>query len=195
MENTTLNKLLEKVLTTLDNTKLSISNVINNVTTNAAGYALDARQGKALQDQITALDSRVHDKFIACNSSQLTLTNSVAALKCDNVLSDSNDFSVTSDGGAKCLKSGRILITGSYIAVVTNGDRLMISAGLWRNGTYASTSYTYTYGGSSTSVATVLPSITLNANEGDILYLRGYNADASRGTISAQTAKLNVEYI
>lgn len=34
-------------------TKLNIANVVNNVTTTASGYALDARQGKALNDAIT----------------------------------------------------------------------------------------------------------------------------------------------
>lgn len=36
--------------------KLDKSKVANNLTTNVAGYALDARQGKALQDQITSLN-------------------------------------------------------------------------------------------------------------------------------------------
>lgn len=35
-------------------TKLNASNVVNNLTTTASGYALDARQGKALNDAIAA---------------------------------------------------------------------------------------------------------------------------------------------
>ena len=33
-------------------TKLNVANVVNNLTTTASGYALDARQGKALNDTI-----------------------------------------------------------------------------------------------------------------------------------------------
>lgn len=38
-------------------TKLNASNVVNNLTTTASGYALDARQGKALNDTLTGLGS------------------------------------------------------------------------------------------------------------------------------------------
>lgn len=37
-------------------TKLNASNVVNNLTTTSSGYALDARQGKALDDKITTLN-------------------------------------------------------------------------------------------------------------------------------------------
>lgn len=36
-------------------TKLNAANVVNNLTTTASGYALDARQGKALDDKISGL--------------------------------------------------------------------------------------------------------------------------------------------
>lgn len=39
--------------------KLNTANVINNLVTTAAGYALDARQGKALSDKITTLNSNI----------------------------------------------------------------------------------------------------------------------------------------
>lgn len=41
--------------------KLDKSKVANNLTTNVAGYALDARQGKALQDQITSLNGSLNN--------------------------------------------------------------------------------------------------------------------------------------
>ena len=44
--------------------KLDKSKVANNLTTNAEGYALDARQGKALQDQITSLNGSLNSKKI-----------------------------------------------------------------------------------------------------------------------------------
>lgn len=39
--------------------KLNTSSVVNNLLTTAAGYALDARQGKALDDKITALNGKL----------------------------------------------------------------------------------------------------------------------------------------
>lgn len=44
--------------------KLDKSKVANNLTTNVAGYALDARQGKALQDQITSLNGSLNGKKV-----------------------------------------------------------------------------------------------------------------------------------
>ena len=40
-------------------TKLNASNVVNNLTTTARGYALDARQGKALNDDVSNLKYRL----------------------------------------------------------------------------------------------------------------------------------------
>lgn len=40
-------------------TKLNAANVVNNLTTTSSGYALDARQGKALSDDISTLSSTV----------------------------------------------------------------------------------------------------------------------------------------
>lgn len=42
----------------LDEKKLNTANVINNLLTTEAGYALDARQGKMLEDQITELNGK-----------------------------------------------------------------------------------------------------------------------------------------
>lgn len=39
--------------------KLNTSSIVNNLLTTAAGYALDARQGKALDDKITALNGKL----------------------------------------------------------------------------------------------------------------------------------------
>lgn len=39
--------------------KLNTANVVNNLLTTAAGYALDARQGKVLDDKITALNGKL----------------------------------------------------------------------------------------------------------------------------------------
>lgn len=46
-------------MTALVATKFPTSNVVNNLTTTASGYALDARQGKALNDEISAMGQEV----------------------------------------------------------------------------------------------------------------------------------------
>ena len=45
----------------------------NNLTTTASGYALDARQGKALKDQLDAQNSALKDNL---NKNEVALTNS-----------------------------------------------------------------------------------------------------------------------
>jgi hypothetical protein len=52
--------------------KLNTANVVNNLLTTAAGYALDARQGKALDYKITALNSK----------STQTVTQTINGLSC-----------------------------------------------------------------------------------------------------------------
>lgn len=46
-------------MTALVATKFNTANVVNNLTTTSSGYALDARQGKALNDEISALTQEV----------------------------------------------------------------------------------------------------------------------------------------
>lgn len=56
--------------------KLDTAKVINNLLTTAAGYALDARQGKILNDKITELNSKleaeVEDIPLSLNTSQFS---------------------------------------------------------------------------------------------------------------------------
>ena len=44
--------------------KLDTSKVINNLTTTTAGYALDARQGKALDEEISELKSKTNFEML-----------------------------------------------------------------------------------------------------------------------------------
>ena len=46
---------INKSLADLDASKLDAENVVNNLTTTSSGYALDARQGKALNDALNGL--------------------------------------------------------------------------------------------------------------------------------------------
>lgn len=55
---TMLGKLAKAVSTIFD--KFDKSKVVNNLTTNVAGYALDARQGKALDDKITEINGSLN---------------------------------------------------------------------------------------------------------------------------------------
>lgn len=48
-------------MTALVATKLNASNVVNNLTTTASGYALDARQGKVLNDEIAPIGEIITD--------------------------------------------------------------------------------------------------------------------------------------
>lgn len=56
MSSTSANPVQNKVVNNALEKKLDAAKVANNLTTNVAGYALDARQGKKLQDQLTALN-------------------------------------------------------------------------------------------------------------------------------------------
>ena len=57
--------------------KLNTANVVNNLLTTAAGYALDARQGKTLNDKITEFNSK----------SAQTVTQTINGLSCTFQLS------------------------------------------------------------------------------------------------------------
>ena len=57
--------------------KLNTSSIVNNLLTTAAGYALDARQGKALDDKITALNGSLSNKVTSKYSSQINHCHNV----------------------------------------------------------------------------------------------------------------------
>lgn len=54
---------------------LAAANVVNNLAATAAGFALDARQGKALNDKITALNSNLSNKQNSLTLGNNTITN------------------------------------------------------------------------------------------------------------------------
>lgn len=71
--------------------KLSTANVINNLLTTAAGYALDARQGKALNDKITTANSNISGLQSSVSTlsgkttpSTVTLATGVTLQRCGN---------------------------------------------------------------------------------------------------------------
>lgn len=64
MSSTSANPVQNKVVNNALEKKLDAAKVANNLTTNVAGYALDARQGKELQDQLTALNGSLKSKIL-----------------------------------------------------------------------------------------------------------------------------------
>ena len=61
MSSTSANPVQNKVVNNALEKKLDAAKVANNLTTNVAGYALDARQGKKLQDQLTDLNGSLNN--------------------------------------------------------------------------------------------------------------------------------------
>ncbi len=60
--------------------KVNVSDIVNNLTTTAANKALDARQGKALNDKITTLNSNLNvANFTLTNSTYYPVTNVIAS--------------------------------------------------------------------------------------------------------------------
>lgn len=110
-----------------DTSRLSTSNVLNNVTTTNSGYALDARQGKALQDQITQL------------SSNLSVTNSsvsnIKYVKYGNIVQISYSQTLSTTSGSwttlGTLPSGYRPKIETYITVsmATNAGWIRITTG------------------------------------------------------------------
>lgn len=90
--------------------KLDKSKVANNLTTNVAGYALDARQGKALQDQITSLNGSLKIE----GNPNVTIVNGAGEVlnyKCGNLSMISIEITPSK------ITHGLILATGIYTPV------------------------------------------------------------------------------
>lgn len=58
-----LAKTLQDKIASVDN-KINTTNIANNLTTTEANFVLDARQGKALQDQLTSLNGSLNSKKV-----------------------------------------------------------------------------------------------------------------------------------
>ena len=112
-------------------TKLNVANVVNNLTTTDSGYALDARQGKALNDSLSNVKG-LQTSTILSQASQLT-KSAIAQLDIGSYIvqcaSAASDFPVGS-------AYGMLLIYGSksnyHHAIFTNSDGLWV---LFMNGT------------------------------------------------------------
>ena len=102
--------------------KLNTANVVNNLLTTAAGYALDARQGKALDDQITALNGKIVKKTV-------TFTGTIAP---KSTVSVSKDF--TMDAGYQYLAAalGYVSNIGALCACC-NYTQNKVNLGIYNN--------------------------------------------------------------
>lgn len=102
--------------------KLNTANVVNNLLTTAAGYALDARQGKALDDKITALNGKIIKKTV-------TFTGTIAP---KSTVSVSKDF--TMDAGYQYLAAalGYVSNIGALCACC-NYTQNKVNLGIYNN--------------------------------------------------------------
>lgn len=110
--NRTLKATLDALQDSVDDDLVPKSDIINNVTTSAAGKVLDASQGKVLQDQITALNSNL----------KLTMRN----IRFDNI-----SFSAGTPGtrGAQAVDKSTIpsneYIVAIFIAYTSNSSAVI----------------------------------------------------------------------
>ena len=115
---------VEDAVQNLKTTKLNTANVANNLTTTQAGYALDARQGKALSDQVA---TRLSAGDVA-NNLTTTQAGKVLDARQGKALSDQignklntsdvvNNLTTTGAGKALDARQGKILNDkfGSYV--------------------------------------------------------------------------------
>ena len=103
-------------LNSLISQKLNSENVVNNLTTTKAGYALDARQGKALNDKYTTLNSALEWKAAGdvTGTSVITLNN-WNELSVLIIGSDSNYYSLHIIK-SMMISTGRRFRTGYYFS-------------------------------------------------------------------------------
>ena len=88
-----LAKTLQDKIALVDN-KIDKANVANNLTTTEADFVLDARQGKALQDQLTTLNGSLNSKKVPTIGIENIFTGNPFA-----VIADSGDWATV--GGTK----------------------------------------------------------------------------------------------
>lgn len=87
-------------MTALVATKLNASNVVNNLTTTASGYALDARQGKALSDKLGSYNytngsSLWNGSINAGSSKTINITQNGLCCVAEMYTSENLDFTVS----------------------------------------------------------------------------------------------------
>ena len=124
--------------------KLDKSKVANNLTTNVAGYALDARQGKALQDQITSLNGSLNSTVVFNQDSvQITKISPHAyILHIDKLISLSEAWKeiVLGDIPFPCANTSTNIVTQNgdpvYLMIVNNKLKINTLVPSYKDETY-----------------------------------------------------------
>lgn len=109
----------------------------------------------------------------------------------------SNRFALTDDGGIQCLADGVILLSGVVrMAGLSAGDKIAANYGRYRNGELSTGYDQYASNVSGASLSVTFPPKLLEAQAGDVFYLRAYNVTAARGTVAANSATyLTAQYL
>ena len=125
-------------------TKLNVANVVNNLTTTTEGYALDARQGKLLQDRIASINNTL-DGFIG--SRAFSYAYSVNANSTVTITGDNLDMSIP-DGyvpiGMRVLDTGNTFVFPYFYNLAGTGGTTSIFARL-HNVSSSTQSGTFTF--------------------------------------------------
>lgn len=86
-------------------TKLNVSAVVNNLTTESSGYALDARQGKALKDALDATQATALTNYSTLLDSSLA-TGTVNLITCGKIGIYNFDITVLTGSGTPKIITG-----------------------------------------------------------------------------------------
>ena len=120
----------------LDGKKLNNANVINNLLTTEAGYALDARQGKALEDEITELNGKLEEKVYSISQGGSLAIRNQRITKKNNRVSIMAGLYTTGLGNANTRYNGGSIPaeiappgSGAFPAIVTKDNWTLIGIG------------------------------------------------------------------
>lgn len=92
-----LAKTLQDKIALVDN-KIDKANVANNLTTTEANFVLDARQGKALQDQLISLNGSLNSKKIPSFGIENIFTGNPLCINGSDVISVQTDWDIDNGG-------------------------------------------------------------------------------------------------
>lgn len=87
-------------------TKLNASAVVNNLTTTNSGYALDARQGKALKDITDAMQATAVNNYSSSLNSSVVTSGTVYLVRYGKIGIYNFDITINSDSGTPTIASG-----------------------------------------------------------------------------------------
>ena len=106
--------------------------------------------------------------------------------------SGSGDIFTLEDGGIKCSKEGRVLVSANArFGNITGGD--LVALRIYRDSQMMTSTYGTRTGGASTLIA--IPPLLVKATEGGIFYLYACNDTAARGNIMSGVTFLTVQYV